>query len=253
MRHRVAGRILNRTPSHRIALRRNMVQSLFEHGELRTTLPKAKHIRPMAERLITLAIDGSLAARQRAIAILGDRSIIPAEHRDDYDRLSDAKREKVLRSRSGRRYRQSTTKPGVKFTAESVIHKLFAEIGPQMKRRNEKRGAAGGYTRLIKLADRRLGDGGDLAIIQLVSEDDAPRKRQGGNTERRRRANVRYAFYAGKKLDRRGQRRGAKDAAATAVAEPPADESPKQQPDTAGQTPQAGEPQAEQPEEKKEE
>ena len=70
VRHLVRGRRLSRTSAHRLALRRNMVQSLIEHGEIRTTLPKAKEIRGFAEKLVSLAIDGSLAARQRAIAML---------------------------------------------------------------------------------------------------------------------------------------------------------------------------------------
>jgi len=207
MRHAVRGRKLNRTTEHRLALRRNLTQSLFQFGEIRTTIPKAKDVRVFAERLITLAIDGSLASRQRAIALLNDRSIIPAENQDDYDRMSDAKRAKTLRSRSGRRYRASVTRPGVKFTAESVIHRLFSNIGPRMKSRNEKRGCAGGYTRVIKLADRRLGDGAQLALLQIVSADDGPRKKSGEKTERGRRARAKYAFYAGKPLQRRGARR----------------------------------------------
>lgn len=207
MRHRVRGRKLNRTASHRVAMRRNLVQSLFEHGEIRTTVIKAKEVRAMAERLVTLAIDGSLAARQRAEALMQDRAIIPAEHREEYDQLSDAKRDKVIRSRSGRRYRTNTPRGGLKFTAESVLHRLFAEIGPAMKRRNEKLGASGGYTRIIKLADRRLGDGGQLAILQLVSEDQEPRRKNKDKTERKRRARVKYNVYAGKPRAHRGRRR----------------------------------------------
>ncbi|MGD8452926.1 MAG: 50S ribosomal protein L17 [Phycisphaerae bacterium] len=214
MRHLVRGRKLNRTAEHREAFRRNLAQSLIEHGEVRTTLVKAKEIRAFAERLVTLAIDGSLAARQRAIALLNDRSIIPAEHREDYDKLSDAKRAKVLRSRSGRRYRASTTRAGVKFTAESVIHKLFADVGPAMKKRNETRGCSGGYTRIIKLADRRLGDGGALAIIQWVGQEDQPRPKATDKTERKRRARVKYTVFAGKPAPRRGSRRGRKAVAA---------------------------------------
>jgi large subunit ribosomal protein L17 len=216
MRHRVFGRRLSRTASHRKALRRNMAQSLFEHGEVRTTVVKAKEIRAFAERLITLAIDGSLAARQRAIALLNDRAIIPKENQEDYDRMSDAKRDKVIRSRSGRRYRSSTTRPGVKFTAESVIHRLFSEIGPKMKQRGEAVGGAGGYTRIIKLAERRLGDGGQLAILQLVSEDDKPRRKNKDKTERRRRARVKYTVYAGKERPHHGRRRSAGKAAPAA-------------------------------------
>ncbi|MEW6199634.1 MAG: 50S ribosomal protein L17 [Planctomycetota bacterium] len=229
MRHCVQGRKLNRTTSHRLALRRNLVQSLFEHGEVRTTVIKAKEVRGFAERLITLAIDGGLAARQRAEALLTDRAIIPADHQEDYDRMSDAKRNKTLRARSGRRYRANVTRPGLKFTAESVLHKLFTDIGPKMKKRNETLRCSGGYTRIIKLAERRLGDGGQLAILQLVSEDDKPRKRSKDKTERKRRARVKYTVYAGKSRPhpkRRRAKAAAKkgaDVAPEAESAPPAD------------------------------
>lgn len=232
MRHAVAGRKLSRTAAHRLALRRSLVQSLFEHGQVRTTLPKAREVRRLAERLITLAIRGDLAARQRAIALLNDRAIIPRENRQDYERMTDAKRAKVLRSRSGRRYRATTTRPGVKFTADSVIHRLFAEIGPRMKRRNEARQCAGGYTRLIKLADRRLGDAGPLAILQLVGEDDKPRPRASDRSRRKRIARVRYAFYAGKPLPRRGAaRRGKPTGEPKAAPSQPAEPRPAPAPD----------------------
>jgi large subunit ribosomal protein L17 len=221
MRHRVHGRKLNRTTSHRLAMRRNLCQSLVEHGELRTTITKAKDVRPLAERLVTLAVDGSLAARQRAEALLHDRSIIPAEHREDYDRMSDAKRLKTLRARSGRRYRANTTRPGLKFTAESVLHKLFAEVGPRMKKRNEKYQCSGGYTRIIRLAERRLGDAGELAILQFVGEDDKPRTKSKERTERKRRARVKYTVYAGKARPHPGRRRaGAAAKRAPSAAEP---------------------------------
>ena len=61
MRHRVAGRHLSRTSEHRLALRRNMVASLFEHETISTTLEKAKEVRGFAEKLITLAKKGTLA------------------------------------------------------------------------------------------------------------------------------------------------------------------------------------------------
>ena len=170
MRHLARGRKLNRTTSHRLALRRNLVQSLIEHGAIRTTLAKAKEVQAFAERLATLAIDGGLAARQSATALLNDRSIIPKEHREAYDQMSDAKRDKVLRSRSGRRYRTSTTKPGVKFTAESVIQKLFVDVGPKMKKRNEALGCGGGYTRIIKLLI-----GGSATVASLPSSSGSAR------------------------------------------------------------------------------
>jgi large subunit ribosomal protein L17 len=247
MRHVVKGRKLNRTSAHRLALRRNLVQSLIEHGEVRTTLPKAKEARRFADRLVTLAVDGSLAARQRAVALLNDRAIIGKDHREEYDRLPDAKRRQVLRARSGRRHRISTTKPGVKFTAESVIHKLFAEIGPRMRKRNESRGCGGGYTRIIKLADRYLGDASPLAILQLVGEEDKPRPKGSDRTERKRRARVKYAAYAGKAI-RRGRRRAAraetvkeKGPKATAIAEA---ESEPEKPEATEEPQSSGQPEA---------
>ncbi|MBI5865137.1 MAG: hypothetical protein HZB38_11640 [Planctomycetes bacterium] len=200
------------------------MQSLIEFGEIRTTFINAKEVQAFADRLVTLAIDGGVAPRLRATALLNDRAIIPAANQEEYDRMPDAKRAKVLRSRSGRRYRTNKPRPGVTFTAESVIHRLFAEVGPRMKRRNEARNCSGGYTRIIKLPDRRLGDGGQIAILQFVGESDQPRPRlQESKPGRRRRAAVRYAAYAGKVLPRRGRRSGkAAEKAAEKPAEPSA-------------------------------
>lgn len=222
MRHNVFGRKLARTASHRLAMRRNLVQSLIEHGEIRTTFVKAKEVRRFAERLATLAIDGSLAARQRAEALLTDRAIIPKENQAEYDRMTDARRAKVLRSRSGRRYRTPKPTAKLKFTATSVLHRLFSDVGPKLKRRNDARGSQGGYTRIIKLAKRRLGDGGQLAILQWVGDGDAPRPKLKDKTERRRRAQVRYNFYAGKPRSERSRRRAAKPATSAAAGEKPA-------------------------------
>ncbi len=208
MRHRVAGRKLGRTISHRRALRRNLVQSLFEHGEVTTTVIKAKEVRRFAERLISLALDGSLPARQRAEALLTDRSVIPKEHQKDYDKMSDARREKTLRSRSGRRHRMNKPRGGLKFTAESILHRLFADVGPAIKKRNEAKSSTGGYTRIIKLSDRRLGDAGPLAILQLVKEADKARAKRTSKTERKRRASVKYAVYAGRPRAARTRRKG---------------------------------------------
>jgi large subunit ribosomal protein L17 len=131
MRHRVGGRKLSRTSEHRLALRRNLVSSLFEHETVSTTLEKAKEVKSFAEKLITLARKGDLAARRRAIALLNNRSIV-AEEDGEY------------------------VKKG------TVIGKLFSDIGPRYLDR------PGGYTRIIKLQKRRLGDGGQLVLLQLV-------------------------------------------------------------------------------------
>ncbi len=73
MRHRLGGRKLNRTSGHREAMFKNMAVSLFQHEQIRTTLPKAKELRRVAERLITIAKKPSVANRRLAFARLRDR------------------------------------------------------------------------------------------------------------------------------------------------------------------------------------
>ena len=68
MRHRIAGRKLNRTASHRRALFANMSAALIKHEQIVTTLPKAKELRRFADRLITLAKRGNLHSRRLAVA-----------------------------------------------------------------------------------------------------------------------------------------------------------------------------------------
>jgi large subunit ribosomal protein L17 len=131
MRHRVGGRKLSRTSEHRLALRRNLVASLFEHETVSTTMEKAKEVKAFAEKLITLAKKGNLASRRQAIALLNNRAIVIEE--------------------DGQPVKKGT-----------VIGKLFSEIGPRYLDR------PGGYTRIIKLQKRRLGDGGQLVLLQLV-------------------------------------------------------------------------------------
>ncbi|WP_332065462.1 50S ribosomal protein L17 [Bartonella sp. CB189] len=72
MRHNKSGRKLNRTSSHRKAMFANMAISLIEHEQVVTTLPKAKEIRPIVEKLVTLGKRGSLHARRQAIAVIHD-------------------------------------------------------------------------------------------------------------------------------------------------------------------------------------
>ena len=72
MRHRVAGRKLGRTSSHRAALFKNMAAALIKHEQITTTLPKARELRPYVEKLVTLAKRGGLANRRLAMARLGD-------------------------------------------------------------------------------------------------------------------------------------------------------------------------------------
>lgn len=76
MRHGKAGRKLNRTSSHRKALFMNLSQALIKHEQIITTLPKAKELRPVVEKLITLGKKGGLPNRRRAIAKLQDNKLV---------------------------------------------------------------------------------------------------------------------------------------------------------------------------------
>ncbi len=76
MRHRKTGRQLNRNSSHRKAMFSNMTTSLFKHELIRTTLPKAKELRGIAEPLITLSKEDSVAKRRLAFSKLRDREIV---------------------------------------------------------------------------------------------------------------------------------------------------------------------------------
>lgn len=76
MRHGMSGRKFSRTSSHRKAMFANLAAALLRHEQIRTTLPKAKDLRPVAEKLITLGKKGGLANRRRAFAILRDEEIV---------------------------------------------------------------------------------------------------------------------------------------------------------------------------------
>ena len=75
MRHGMSGRKLNRTSSHRKAMFANMAASLIKHEQIRTTLPKAKDLRRVVERLVTLGKRGDLHARRQALAVLKDTGL----------------------------------------------------------------------------------------------------------------------------------------------------------------------------------
>jgi len=102
-------------------------------------MEKAKEVKPFAEKLITLAKKGTLPARRRAISLLGNRDIIEYE--------------------DGNPVRKGT-----------VIGKLFSELGPRYLDR------PGGYTRIIRLSLRRLGDNGQLVLLQLIGADESVTK-----------------------------------------------------------------------------
>jgi large subunit ribosomal protein L17 len=76
MRHRVAGRNLSRSTEHRWALYRNQVTALLDHEKVATTEAKAREVRSLAEKMITLAKDGSLASRREALAFITDKKVV---------------------------------------------------------------------------------------------------------------------------------------------------------------------------------
>ncbi|MZR31172.1 50S ribosomal protein L17 [Sneathiella litorea] len=76
MRHRKSGRKLNRTSAHRKAMFANMAASLIKHEQIQTTLPKAKELRPIVEKLITLGKRGDLHARRQALSELHEKSAV---------------------------------------------------------------------------------------------------------------------------------------------------------------------------------
>src|SRR5215217_8532226 len=179
--HMIRGRQLSRDTEHRKAMRRNLVQSLFEHGKVRTTLPKALECRPFAEKMITLARGGTLNDRRRVIALLGDR------------RLTDEDQEFIKNDRG---------------QDKTVVQKLFDDIAPKFADRQ------GGYTRIIKLSDYRIGDGGSLVLLQLLTEESAPTGTARRSAGLRRKRNERKHQFAARVLKAaRGAGRGATEGA----------------------------------------
>jgi large subunit ribosomal protein L17 len=179
-RHMMRGRQLSRDTEHRKALRRNLVQSLFEHGKVRTTPAKAKEVRAFAERLITLARTGTLLARRRVIAALQDRRLVD----ENQDFIEEG-------------------------PTRTVVQRLFNDVAPKFADRR------GGYTRIIKTSDFRIGDGGDIVLLQLLTEEAAPKGTARRSAGLRRKRNERKHQFASRAL-KKG--RGGDKTEATAAA-----------------------------------
>jgi large subunit ribosomal protein L17 len=159
MRHQVKGRQLSRNAPHRLALFRNLSRALITHDSIKTTVPKAKELRPFVEKLITLAKNAHLIAQEA-------------------DKLTDDAEKKKLRSKALHLRRLAMAKLGpmhgtgvydkkgepVTDGNDTVLKRLFNVIGPRYATR------PGGYTRILKLHERRLGDAGEQAIIELLKD-----------------------------------------------------------------------------------
>lgn len=142
MRHRKAGRKFGRNSTARKAMFRNMVTSLLRHEQIRTTEAKAKELRSYAEKVITLG---------RRAPSLSDLEAL------DGDALQQARAKRVHAMRRARLW----------VNDREVLDRIFGEYAERYADR------PGGYTRVIK-AGPRPGDNADMAIIQLVRDDDAP-------------------------------------------------------------------------------
>jgi len=195
MRHGVAGYKLGRDTEHRTAMFRNLAAALFQHGQITTTRAKAKAVQPFVEKLITIARKGDLHARRLVVARLQDRDLV-----DRTDEFGEPE-----------------------FADKTLVQKLFEDIAPRYTDR------AGGYTRIVKLADYRIGDGSDLVVLQLVGEEEesAPRVK-GRYSRRRQKQDARTAFAA--KL-RKGGKSDEQPEAIEAAAEADADETDAPAPD----------------------
>ncbi len=196
MRHRKAGYKLGRTTAHRQAMLRNMAASLFEHGQIVTTVPKAKALQPFVEKIITKAKKGDLHSRRQVISMLGgDRRAFAWLYLPK--NATDAEREQVskLRERAEGFFdlpdssEVERNRYGELRNAPKLVKHIFENVAPRFSDR------AGGYTRVIKLDYRRLGDAGECAVIQFVGNEEGPEI--GGNPSgRRRQADRRTAFAA---------------------------------------------------------
>ena len=148
MMHRVAGRRLGRNTAHRSALRRNMIRALFQEHRIVTTLVKAKEMRPHAERLITLA-----------------RAAVAEE-----------------KGKNVAKIRRIVTALGNNAIAKQVTRHLLNDIAPTFADR------PGGYTRILRLAQRRLGDAGTKAILELVNYKPQPKAIPSGAKNKEKKA-----------------------------------------------------------------
>jgi large subunit ribosomal protein L17 len=196
MRHGRAGYRLGRTTAHRASTLRHIAYGLFEHGQVVTTVPKAKAVQPMVEKIITMAKRGDVASRRMVIAKLGgDRAA--------FDWLflakdaSDAEKDKVNKQRDHAAQffdvpessAVERNRYGELRKAPKLVKHIFEHVAPRFRDR------PGGYTRIVKLGRARVGDGTELCVIQFVGAEEGP-EIGGKPSTRRRNADKRTAFAA---------------------------------------------------------
>ena len=167
---------------------RNLAAGLFEHGQIETTLPKAKAVQPFVEKIITTAKRGDFNARRRIEQLINDRKIhawvadsnVPdAAKQNDFFDLPDEGDIEFNRYGDVRK-------------APRLVQHILTVVAPKFADRD------GGYTRIIKIGKHRFGDGTDLVILQLVGEEEGPQI--GGGDSRRRIQKQRRRDFAAKVL-----------------------------------------------------
>ena len=142
MRHQTKKHTLGKAQDQRKALLRSLATELFVHGEITTTMARAKALKPFTESIITFAKRGDLAARREA-------------KKDIYD----IETEKFIDVETGELF--DVMPEGKKLPKQTVLRQLFSVIGKKYATRN------GGYPRILRLTPRR-GDNAEMALIQLV-------------------------------------------------------------------------------------
>ncbi|MFO0828297.1 MAG: 50S ribosomal protein L17 [Phycisphaerales bacterium] len=185
MRHRIFGKQLSVKSDHRRAMLRNLAAGLFEHGQIETTLPKAKAVQRYVERIITIARTKSLATRRQITSKLTDRRVFAWVA---YDSVPEARKSSP--------HWDMPTASDIEFNRYGELRKsprlvehILSKVGPLFKDR------PGGYTRIVKLDKHRLGDGSDLVVLQLVGKEDGPQV-SGRKSNRRATADKRTAYAA---------------------------------------------------------
>ena len=138
MRHRQSGRKLNRTSSHRKSLFKNMAQALFKHEQIVTTLPKAKELKRVVEKLITLGKKGNLHSRRLAFNQIRDKDIVSKLFDSLAKRYSDRKGGYTRVLKAGFRYGDSAPMAVIELVDRDENAKGAGEINaPKQEAREE--------------------------------------------------------------------------------------------------------------------
>ena len=141
MRHAVAGRKLSRTSSHRKALFNNLAAALVKHEQIKTTLPKAKDLRPIVEKLVTLGKKGGLAARRQILASLKDDKLADKLLTTLADRYKSRAGGYTRVLKAGFRYGDMASMAIIEFVDRDVSAK-GQDSGPVQKKEEEAEGEA---------------------------------------------------------------------------------------------------------------